>query len=293
MFASTAEYHTYKPDFAPKHTKGALSSLSSVSSSNSIVDFNTGDLLPDLWQTSSNESSVSDSLDYTSAFTKYQPQSHSPCRNHFSPFQVQVQVQGQPHSQPPSQPQPQLSPFNDARHITQTTLFSDVSPFGQNYTQLPVQRASPLWHQPLGQSTMTSQTSWNIQQPQPPIANPFHIDDNQQQIYLLDEEIPRNGSVSNDTTITVTAQSPTSSHTDSPPQPKTKAVNTQLYKTELCGPFMKTGNCPYGLKCQFAHGQAELKHIERPPKWRSKPCANWAKYGSCRYGNRCCFKHSE
>ncbi|ABN67650.1 zinc finger-containing protein [Scheffersomyces stipitis CBS 6054] len=70
-------------------------------------------------------------------------------------------------------------------------------------------------------------------------------------------------------------------------------VNTQLYKTELCVSFMKMGICPYGNKCQFAHGENELKTVERPPKWRSKPCANWAKLGSCRYGNRCCFKHGD
>lgn len=69
------------------------------------------------------------------------------------------------------------------------------------------------------------------------------------------------------------------------------STNTQLYKTELCASFMKMGVCPYGSKCQFAHGDAELKQVERPPKWRSKPCVNWAKYGACRYGNRCCFKH--
>lgn len=68
-------------------------------------------------------------------------------------------------------------------------------------------------------------------------------------------------------------------------------TNTQLYKTELCASYMKMGVCPYGGKCQFAHGNDELKQVSRPPKWRSKPCVNWAKYGACRYGNRCCFKH--
>lgn len=68
-------------------------------------------------------------------------------------------------------------------------------------------------------------------------------------------------------------------------------VNTELYKTELCSTFQKTGNCPYGSKCQFAHGQLELKHVDRGSKWRSKPCANWSKTGTCRYGNRCCFRH--
>ena len=68
-------------------------------------------------------------------------------------------------------------------------------------------------------------------------------------------------------------------------------LNTQLYKTELCAQYMKLGGCPYGNKCQFAHGEGELKQVERPPKWRLKPCANWLKTGSCRYGNRCLFKH--
>ncbi|OBA22579.1 hypothetical protein METBIDRAFT_161636 [Metschnikowia bicuspidata var. bicuspidata NRRL YB-4993] len=67
----------------------------------------------------------------------------------------------------------------------------------------------------------------------------------------------------------------------------------QLYKTELCGSFMKLGTCPYGGKCQFAHGENELKSVERPSNWRSKQCANWARSGSCRYGKRCCFKHGD
>lgn len=72
-----------------------------------------------------------------------------------------------------------------------------------------------------------------------------------------------------------------------------KNLNTQLYKTELCASFMKLGLCPYGGKCQFAHGRAELKTVDRPSNWRSKPCTNWARTGSCRYGKRCCFKHGE
>lgn len=68
-------------------------------------------------------------------------------------------------------------------------------------------------------------------------------------------------------------------------------TNTQLYKTELCASYMRIGSCPYDGKCQFAHGNHELKVVERPPKWRSKPCVNWAKFGACRYGTRCCFKH--
>lgn len=72
-----------------------------------------------------------------------------------------------------------------------------------------------------------------------------------------------------------------------------KNINTQLYKTELCVSYMKMGVCPYGNKCQFAHGEHDLKTVERPANWRLKPCANWAKFGSCRYGKRCCFKHGD
>lgn len=224
MFASS--FNNYRPD--TKHTRGALSSLSSVSSSNSIADFNTGDLLPDLWQISSNESVGSDSLDYPFTFSK-QTQPTSPC------YQTQ-----------------------------RLELFSDVSPL-HNYTQ----RTTPLWQHP--------SSTWTVQ----PTETQFHIDEPcDKHVYLLDDD--------NTTSKETTIKSPSRKES-----PKAKSVNTQLYKTELCGPFMKTGTCPYGIKCQFAHGESELKHIERPPKWRSKPCANWAKYGSCRYGNRCCFKHGE
>lgn len=85
-----------------------------------------------------------------------------------------------------------------------------------------------------------------------------------------------------------------SSNTNSRPAKKNgrPSTNTELYKTELCASYMSTGgNCPYGEKCQFAHGREELKAVDRPPKWRSKPCQNWVKTGSCSYNERCCFRH--
>lgn len=85
-----------------------------------------------------------------------------------------------------------------------------------------------------------------------------------------------------------------SSNTNSRPTKKNgrPSTNTELYKTELCASYMSTGgNCPYGEKCQFAHGREELKAVDRPPKWRSKPCQNWVKTGSCSYNERCCFRH--
>lgn len=88
------------------------------------------------------------------------------------------------------------------------------------------------------------------------------------------------------------ASSPVDQISTSPILEDKKPVNTQLYKTELCGSFMRLNYCPYGNKCQFAHGENELKSVSRPANYRSKPCLNWSKYGSCRYGNRCCFRHN-
>lgn len=41
---------------------------------------------------------------------------------------------------------------------------------------------------------------------------------------------------------------------------KKRPINSRLYKTNLCRTFTKTGTCPYGAKCQFAHGEKDLRH---------------------------------
>ena len=68
------------------------------------------------------------------------------------------------------------------------------------------------------------------------------------------------------------------------------AVN-DLYKTELCRSWIETGACRYGSKCQFAHGQEELRPLPRHPKYKTKVCKNFAENGSCPYGSRCRFIH--
>jgi Zinc finger C-x8-C-x5-C-x3-H type (and similar) len=42
-----------------------------------------------------------------------------------------------------------------------------------------------------------------------------------------------------------------------------------LYKTELCRSWEEKGTCRYGNKCQFAHGEDELRKVPRHPKVRS------------------------
>lgn len=72
----------------------------------------------------------------------------------------------------------------------------------------------------------------------------------------------------------------------------TSARNT-LYKTELCKHFMDTGTCRYGNKCQFAHGEHELRGVLRHPKYKTTMCKAYATEKKCQYGNRCRFIHED
>lgn len=72
---------------------------------------------------------------------------------------------------------------------------------------------------------------------------------------------------------------------------KRRLLNPKLYKTEMCRTYSKNKRCPYGQRCQFAHGANELKDVMRAPNYRTKQCVNWARSLSCPYGDRCCFRH--
>ncbi|KAM7413239.1 hypothetical protein PAMA_020558 [Pampus argenteus] len=65
------------------------------------------------------------------------------------------------------------------------------------------------------------------------------------------------------------------------------------YKTELCRGFQETGSCKYGNKCQFAHGEMELRGLYRHPKYKTEPCRTFYNFGYCPYGSRCHFIHEE
>jgi hypothetical protein len=66
-----------------------------------------------------------------------------------------------------------------------------------------------------------------------------------------------------------------------------------LYKTELCRNWEEKGTCRYGTKCQFAHGEDELRNVSRHPKYKTEICRTFWVSGSCPYGKRCCFIHTE
>ncbi|XP_061828015.1 mRNA decay activator protein ZFP36L1 [Nerophis lumbriciformis] len=74
----------------------------------------------------------------------------------------------------------------------------------------------------------------------------------------------------------------------SPPSPH---MSTR-YKTELCRTFEESGTCKYGAKCQFAHGEDELRGLSRHPKYKTEPCRTFHTIGFCPYGARCHFIHN-
>jgi len=65
-----------------------------------------------------------------------------------------------------------------------------------------------------------------------------------------------------------------------------------LYKTELCRSWVESALCKYGNKCQFAHGQHELRPVIRHPKYKTEICKTFHTNGTCPYGKRCRFVHN-
>lgn len=71
-----------------------------------------------------------------------------------------------------------------------------------------------------------------------------------------------------------------------------KGGGLSRYKTELCRPYQDYGYCKYGDKCQFAHGEHELRVVPRHPKYKTELCRTYHTRGFCPYGSRCHFIHS-
>ena len=74
---------------------------------------------------------------------------------------------------------------------------------------------------------------------------------------------------------------------------------------------MQSQSCPYGDKCQFAHGEQELrtfnghqqnmmyaigmgsKNQNNMLNYKIVKCKNWEKDKSCKYGAHCTYAHGE
>ncbi|GAC96321.1 hypothetical protein PHSY_003901 [Pseudozyma hubeiensis SY62] len=50
---------------------------------------------------------------------------------------------------------------------------------------------------------------------------------------------------------------------------------TEEYKSELCRNWEEKGSYYYRSRCQFAHGEHELRKVERNPRWKSRLCKRY------------------
>jgi hypothetical protein len=73
-----------------------------------------------------------------------------------------------------------------------------------------------------------------------------------------------------------TAASAAGNATNSGPSANNRKLG--LYKTELCRSWEEKGTCRYGTKCQFAHGEDELRQVQRHPKYKTEVCRVWRFY---------------
>lgn len=97
--------------------------------------------------------------------------------------------------------------------------------------------------------------------------------------------------------LSLTEQNLSHSFIENHPQPsphtgKENNMNLSKHKTELCRSYTELGRCNYGKRCQFAHGDGELRK-KNPPntKYKTKECSNFRNEGYCHYGSRCLFSH--
>ena len=75
--------------------------------------------------------------------------------------------------------------------------------------------------------------------------------------------------------------------------------NNDKYKTSMCRNFLQSGECTYGEKCRFAHGDQELRSGgggggngggnggNRP----TGVCRFFMENGDCKFGANCKFSH--
>ena len=82
-----------------------------------------------------------------------------------------------------------------------------------------------------------------------------------------------------------------------------KLINRK-YKTSLCKHYLSPQGCSYGQKCQFAHGEYELRNNnsqfapiiktqDNILNYKIAKCKNWERDGVCKYGSLCTFAHGD
>jgi len=104
----------------------------------------------------------------------------------------------------------------------------------------------------------------------------------------LDRDCPSQNGSRSATTLARSQSSPAEKGSPTPQQ----QIPTSRYKTEMCRPFSEHGTCKYGDKCQFAHGNQEVRNVNRHPKYKTDLCKTYHSVGFCPYGPRCHFIHA-
>ena len=67
---------------------------------------------------------------------------------------------------------------------------------------------------------------------------------------------------------------------------------------------MSHGSCPYGDRCQYAHGRSELRYnnneipsiievLTSNQKYKTKDCREFLRKGFCPYGETCNYLHRQ
>ena len=70
-------------------------------------------------------------------------------------------------------------------------------------------------------------------------------------------------------------------------------MKPELFKTAMCKAFSSGGNCPFAERCQFAHGNKDLRPpLGKGPTYKTRLCTNVANNGTCPRGEACSFAHS-
>lgn len=70
----------------------------------------------------------------------------------------------------------------------------------------------------------------------------------------------------------------------------------------MCRKFQDTGYCPYGSKCNFAHGSHQMRKLDAPSykvqktpsvsdKFKQQPCLVFHNGGVCHLGSKCSYIH--
>jgi hypothetical protein len=79
-----------------------------------------------------------------------------------------------------------------------------------------------------------------------------------------------------------------------------------MQRTTMCTNFLQSGSCPYGNRCEFAHGDgwplfdgtATVDHVQpcsrtTNARYKTLPCRHWHEFGQCPYAMKCVFTHNE